>query len=232
MFDVYIDDVSLYQNGFYIIERPEIPAPKKRYKEFDIKGRNGKMYQDTGFYEDVEIEIDFNYLDSEKRWNAKWRDAKKIFLNAIGKKLIFSDDKSVYYKIKKIEISTNERASLRIGRFSVSFTLDPFIYLVAGLEKYDSSMVLINQYEECKPIYHVVGEGVLTLEVNGSAFVANVGQNIIIDTDRKISYRENGELENVKVTGDYEDICLKNGSNAIDVSDGFEVLVQPNWRTL
>ena len=60
---------------------------------------------------------------------------------------------------------------------------------------------------------------------------ANVGQNLIIDTDRMIAYRSDGTLNNTKVSGNYEDLYLKPGENSVEFSGG-TLKVIPNWRCL
>ena len=70
--------------------------------------------------------------------------------------------------------------------------------------------------------------------MNGKHISVNVGQNLIIDTDRKISYRENGILNNVALSGDYEDLYFVEGNNTVEIVNGnnFEITIQPNWRCI
>lgn len=69
-----------------------------------------------------------------------------------------------------------------------------------------------------------------TIEVNGKMVTANVGQNMIIDTERMVAYREDGSLQNTKMTGDYEDLYFRNGEIEVAVSVGFDLRIIPNWR--
>lgn len=71
-----------------------------------------------------------------------------------------------------------------------------------------------------------------TLTVNGKTLTANVGQNITIDTERMIAYREDGTIMNTSVTGDYENAYLPHGKNEVFVSKGFSLKLQPRWRCL
>ena len=65
--------------------------------------------------------------------------------------------------------------------------------------------------------------------MNGNAMSANIGQNLTIDTERMMAYRSNGELQNTSVTGDYENMYLKDGENEITITDGFDMEIVPNW---
>ena len=68
------------------------------------------------------------------------------------------------------------------------------------------------------------------LEVNGNRMTANVGQNLMIDTDRMVTYRQDGTLQNTAVSGKYEDLYLKEGEIHIEISAGFDLKIIPNWR--
>ena len=88
------------------------------------------------------------------------------------------------------------------------------------------------EFTTLDPIYKITGEGECTLVVNDGKMVANIGQNLTIDTGRKLAYREDGTLSNTSVTGDYDNLILIEGRNKIEITDGFELKVIPNWRRL
>lgn len=228
-FDVLIDGTSCNSMGILCVKRPDFPAPQKRYNELEILGRDGKLYQDTGLYDDVDIPIEFNYMDQVQNWGERWREAKSFFLGA--KTLKLSDDSSVFWKVKKVYLSDNQRNSNRIGRFSVNFVLDPYTYLESGNGLYTAAQITENIYDLSKPDYLIEGEGVCTLTVNGNEMIANVGQNLTIDTYREVSYRtDSGANNNIAVSGDYEGLFLPTGSVEISITSGFELKIRPNWR--
>lgn len=228
-FDVLINGTSCNSMGILCVKRPDFPAPQKRYNELEILGRDGKLYQDTGLYEDVDIPIEFNYMDQVQNWGERWREAKSFFLGA--KTLKLSDDSAVFWKVKKVYLSDNQRNSNRIGRFSVNFVLDPYTYLESGNGLYTAAQITENIYELSKPDYLIEGEGVCTLTVNGNEMTANVGQNLTIDTYREVSYRtDSGANNNIAVSGDYEGLFLPTGSVEISITSGFELKIRPNWR--
>ena len=65
--------------------------------------------------------------------------------------------------------------------------------------------------------------------MNGKEVSANVGQNLLINTDLMQAYREDGALNNTAITGDYENLYLQEGLNEISVSSGFAAEVIPKW---
>lgn len=230
MYDIYVDGKSCVRNGILPISRPNIPSPAKKINEYEVLGRDGKLYEDTGFYEDIEISMSFNYMADKDRWFEAFRQYKNFFKDV--KELRFSDDVNFYYRIKKIDINTNERASKRLGKFDVTFTLDPYTYLINGKNQIILQNNLMNFYDICKPIFIIRGEGLCNLNVNGHVAICNVSGTLTIDTDLKLSYRDNGELANTAVKCDYDELVLKEESNTLSATDGFAVEIIPNWRCI
>lgn len=231
-YDVLIDGISTRRMGFLVVQRPSISAPLKNINEYDIPGRDGKMFEEMDTYDDVEVPISFNYMTNPDMWHQKFRQAKKLFMNA--DEIVFSDDIEYYHIIKKVVIGTNERNSLRIGRFDVTLTVDPYYYLKSGKTriKMDNTETLFNQYDSTTPVYYIKGEGVCTLNVNGNECICNVGQNMAIDTFLKIAYRDDGMLMNAQIDGNYDELILIEGKNKISITSGFELEIKPNWRCL
>ncbi len=211
-------------------ERPAIPAAKKRGEEIVVPGRDGILFRDTGEYEPTEIAIAFNYIGKEEDWARIWRRAQD-WLGAMNCRLRFADDARCFFWITKVQLSEAERTSKRIGNFKATFlTRDGLYYLEDGLREYEIADVRWNPYGNAHPIYKITGEGVCALSVNGREMIANVGQNLTIDTERMMTYRTDGILQNTAVTGDYEWLYLKKGENKITITNGFRLKVIPNWR--
>ncbi len=216
--------------GIYMLERPTIPAAKKRRKEIKIPGRDGCLYEEGEDFEPTEIKISFNYIGEEDRWAEKWRFAQK-WLSQNNEKLRFSDDPGYFFKIDHVEVEENTRPSARIGVFTANFvTKDGLYYLDEGTIEHEINEVTLNPYEVSHPIYKIFGEGKCILTVNGNEVEANVGQNLVIDTGRMVAYREDGRFLNTKIKGKYKDLYLLKGENQINISDGFTVKIIPNWR--
>lgn len=216
--------------GIFPVERPNIPAPSKDREEIVIPGSSGILTMDNKRYEPINISVEFNFLAKANEWNDMFRRAKR-WLSGSGE-LEFSDDAEYFYKVSYVNVDSCERDKKRIGRFAAEFICDPFTYLKNGKREYDSSEVLYNPYYEAHPVYKIAGEGVCILSVNGQEMKANVGQNLTIDTDRMLTFRNDGVMNNTAVSGDYQDMYLQKGSNKIEISPGFSLKVIPNWRTL
>ena len=209
-----------------IRDRPPKPSPIMEYEEVKVPG--GKtLYREKG-YGDIDITVPFNFM-SKDSWDYDFRRIKKWLLSKGNNKLKFSDDLEVYYKVNKVTIDTPERVIKKIGRFDVTFTCEPYIYI--DDEEMELNTVLYNDYLVSKPIYRIVGEGYLTLNINNKVVKVNVGQELIINTDKGLCYRE-GIVNNVALEGKYEDMYLLEGENTFSWTKGFEIYITPNLRCL
>lgn len=213
----------------FSMERPAIPAAKPKRESIVIPGL-GTVYRKTGEYEPTEIPVKMNYVGDEEKWADRWRKIQKWLAAEMGI-LRFSDDAGYFFKIAHVELDENERPSARIGRFIATFvTRDGLYYPNSGQREYSPDEIIWNPYEISKPIYKISGEGLCTLSVNGKKLTANVGQHMIIDTERMEAYRQDGLSQNTSVTGDYENIYLPEGELEISITAGFELMIVPNWR--
>lgn len=214
----------------YARERPSIPAARVRREGIVIPGRDGMVYQSDGTFEPTDIPVRFNYIGEETQWSERWRAAQR-WLAKENAKLRFSDDDGYFFWIDHVELDENERTTGRIGNFTATFTTrNGLYYLNSGLREHSKEEIQWNPYETSHPLYKITGEGVCTLEVNGNRMTANVGQNLTIDTDRMVAYRQDGTLQNTAVSGKYEDLYLTEGEIDIGISTGFDLKIIPNWR--
>lgn len=224
-FIIYNEKTNLDVN-LLVATRPSKPSPEMEYEEVKVPG--GKtLYREKG-YKDIDIPVSFNFV-SRNTWDKDFRIMKSWLLSKVNNKLKFSDDLEVFYKVNKVTIDTPERVMKKIGRFTAIFTCEPYIYIDENERELES--VLYNDYLITRPIYRIVGEGYLTLTINNKTIKANVGQELIIDTDKGLCYR-NGIVNNVALDGKYKDMYLLEGKNTFSWTNGFKIYILPNWRCL
>lgn len=232
-YDLYYNGESAAKYGVYVVRRPDIPAPEEKVEYVEVRGRNGSLTVREKAYQDIEFEIELNYMAEPELWAQTFREVKKWLLSDGSRELRFTDDPGFFRKVKGIAMGTNERTSIRIGKITPSFRCDPFEYLMAGRNPVTDYTSLYNPYDTAAPAYRITGEGVCTLTVNEKTLKANVGQNLTIDTDLQVAYRtDSGEIKNTAVSGKYEDLYLLEGENHINITKGFTLQVIPNWRCL
>ena len=226
-FIIYNNKTNIDVNS-YVETRPSKPAPEMEYEEVKVHG--GKtLYREKG-YKDIEIPISFNFISKNaNEWDKDFRIIKKWLLRKINNKLKFSDDLEMYYKVNKVNIDTPERLIRRAGKFTATFTCEPYVYY--DEEEIELGNCIYNDDLISKPIYRIVGEGYLTLTINDKVIKANVGQELIIDTDKGLCYRK-GIVNNVALEGKYEDMYLLEGENNYSWSNGFKIYITTNRRCL
>ena len=109
----------------------------------------------------------------------------------------------------------------------MTFICEPYLFRRDG----DISVTALtfNPYDKCRPVYAITGNGACTLTVNGKSVSATIGQNLTIDTNRMLSFREDGTIMNTSLNGDYEDLWIPHGECSISVSSGYGLEVYPKW---
>ena len=224
---IYNDNTNLDVN-LNIETRPSKPSPEMKYEIVKVPGGR-TLYRESG-YNDIEISISFNFISKDAtEWDKDFRIIKKWLLSKINNKLKFSDDLEVYYRVNSIIIDTPERLIRRAGKFTVTFTCDPYVYIDEDEFKLDC--YVYNDYLISRPIYRIVGEGYITININNKTIKANIGQELIIDTDKGLCFKE-GIINNVALEGKYEDLYLQEGYNTFSWSEGFDIYITPNLRCL
>ena len=244
--DFYFEDQDRRRSTEYGILLEAYPTIKTGQPQKDsvvIPGR-GTLYLDTGTYSDTVITLQIGMTDRNlksldisipdyavnENISGLYFDVLE-YLSAM-KEISFCDNPDYFYIVKNVELSETAQDSDVSVDFTVTLTCEPGAYLVAGKREYDVSEVLQNRYSIAHPIYNIIGEGNCTLTINRHIVTANVAQNLTIDTDRMVAYREDGTLQNTAVTGDYEDMYILPGQNDITLTEGFTLKVIPNWRRL
>lgn len=218
--------------GILVRHRPDMPTPAREYEVIKIEGRDGDLYEDKGTFEDITIEVSFNFAAEPDDWNERLRKVKQWIYSDGDRRLILSDDMDYFYNVKIVQISDTERKIKRIGRFTVKFTCEPYAYIKNGAQILELEKVLVNQWQQAEPIYFIYGSGEVKLTVNGKTISATVDRKLTIDTKLGLSYTAENTINNTAISGNYDDLKLQQGDNTFSVNKGFEVYIQPNWRCI
>lgn len=234
MYDIEFNGASCRDHNAYVRQRPNITLPQEEVEQFRVAGRDGVL---TGnrYLPPMELYIPMNFRSSSgdgETWAERFRDIRR-WLTGSGE-LIQSDDDEYYLKVLNAQIEESERIIKRYGWFTAHFTCDPYFYRIDGKEEYSitNPKILDNEYDTSHPIYVFIGSsGTRTLTVNGNAVSVVVNGETMLDTDRMITYTTSDMvLRNTRLTGDYEDLYLRPGTNTITAT-GTGLKIIPNWRT-
>ena len=232
-FQIFYNGESCKDVGLSVVSRPTIPVPEREYDTIKVEGRDGELHRDKKTYKDIEIPIEFNFVSKTPDvWAQDLRKVKKWLYSGKDKRLIFSDDPEYYYKVKKAVMGDTERTAKRKGKFEIVFTCESYMYRVDGQDEKEIGEYLYNPYMESQPVYKIYGNGEITLEVNGNQVTAEVTEQLNIDTKLEICYNAANEISNAALTGKYEGLYLKEGDNNFKYTEGFKVVLVPNWREL
>lgn len=209
---------------------PSISYGKKQFTQTAIPGKRGTLTESDGTYSDTVVTISCDITDIECV-DIKYTE----FVSELQKssKLVLGDLEAWHFKVKRIEVSDFDKYSDMSIAFTISFTCDPGLYLSSGdcFSKVIENSIG-NPLSLAEPVYKLVGEGYCDFKVNGHTIIANVSGALYIDTERMISYREDGSIVNTSINGNYDDMYLNPGVNTFIVPNNFELYVKPNWRRL
>lgn len=232
MFSLIYNGETPEEHGTYITTRPSIPAPQPRGEFIEVSGVDGAFLDWDGTYDNIEIAVALNFVAPQAdAYMARFRELKS-WIRDSGE-LSFSDDPTVFYKVKQATIADNRRINKRGGHLTASFICDPYTYLVEGSYLMTAAEARRNPGNvNCYPEYLINGSGTITLTVNGNEFkVVSTGQ-AIIDTARRLVTDGGGVSIGATSTGNITDLFLEPGNdNTISISGG-TVMVTPNWRYL
>jgi phage-related protein len=203
--------------GLLISVLPPITKPKQRTTVEEIDGRDGDIVTTLGYSAyDKEIEIGL-YGDFDI-------DEVITFFNGSGT-VTFSNEPDKYYNYQILNQIDYEKL-IRFKTAKIKMHVQPFKYsAVEGTRTFNITTqeeITINNSGNyvSKPVVTINGTGTINLNVNGyEVLVINLGESantVTIDTANMEAYNQNtGQLMNRDVTGDYDNLYLKAGSNNI-----------------
>lgn len=218
-----------------ILDKIIIPFPKSKQSTIKIPGGEDQVEVEGG-YEDITIPVQIDILD-KKMIETKYREIKRWLSIIKDNHLIFSDDLEFFYKVKMIDLKEFETQFQICGAATINFICSPYLYSVNGEYEMDFENNLFNEFPiNAEPIYKIVGNGTIKLNINSKEITINLADEIIVDISKKLTLR-NGEIENNRKKGNWEDLELIPEDNILSYEltpgstlESFTII--PNWRTL
>lgn len=205
-------------SGLMIQELAPISKPQQRTQVETIDGRDGDTVTPLGFAAyDKKISVGL-YGDFDI-------DEIIEFFNSEGQ-VTFSNEPDKYYNYQILEQIDFERL-VRFRTAGVSFHVQPFKYSAQqGIKQLTpangaTSVSIVNKGNiYAKPALTVYGTGTVNLSLNGTQILVidlgDTANNITIDANMLEAYTgTTATLANRSVDGDYNNLKLKIGTNAI-----------------
>ena len=222
---------SIEDFGLYLAESPSIPLSIEETESIVVEGRSGTLTRKLGTYKDKKIKCKFRLLSKEDFTRKVDRIIE--WLNIIeNSDLIFGFDYEVKYKVKVVNCSEDIQKQLNFyGDFDVEFICDPFKYFVyeENIRLTSKNFSLYSQGTvKSEPYIKIIGNGNLTLSVNGkTTIINNVSEYIELDSMYFLC-KKGLTNEMLKMNGDFP--IFEVGNNSIEIT-GNVTSVEINMRT-
>ena len=214
--------------GLRITQVPIVPTPGRVIETIEVDGREGDLTLLKG-WKDMTFSLKA-VIWAKDVWNV-WRTISPRILNA--NTISFSNDPSVFYKIKTIQASGLTQVLSTMWEFELEVTCLPFRYKVGVpiINRTSSGTVTYSGNVFSLPRIKVYGSGTRTLTINGKPIVLNLqSEYLIIDSELKECYYGDVATNNL-MTGDFPEFRV--GSNTVTLGTGIsKVEIEPRWRYL
>lgn len=226
--------ISSSAYGLVIENISSPPPPVRKYEYFDIPGADGQIIRDYGTYEDVQIEVQFNCLNSPSA-TASMLNA---WLTGTGV-LIHPDDSTRYYRVKAVHTNTRNRRRLHGDNYDsihCVFVCEPYRYVVnpTALTPGVTGTITNNYNAAAQPFITLTGTNPMTLtfaHTNGLSTISIAATAATIDCAAKIVYNGTTPLNNKTIlTGEWP--LLYPGSTAFARTNVSAISINPRWREL
>lgn len=233
---MYYNGAITYNNvassyyGLIITSPPQITHSEIYQDRFTIPGKDGDLLGVDTYRGNAHIKVSMALVanGASTSYQSSLRPIR-AWLSGTGI-LKISDGDGSYYEVERVTIETDERVIINYGNLVVDFEVYPYEFMSTA-EDAITSFPITNNYEESLPLYKIVGgsgEGTLTVNSKTMSYTAISDGTLYIDTRRMIAYDGSKNNKSNTISGDYDDLHLKHGSNTISCNKG-TLSVYPNW---
>jgi phage-related protein len=203
-----------------------MPATERIVQKIEVDGREGSLNILKGWKDcDISLKVALLGTDIRNRYRnvtAQIRAAATVY---------FSNDPTIFYKVKIATVGALEMKLTQLGEFSISFNCAPFKYLrnVAMISHTTNGTVVNPGTAYSLPRLKVYGSGTRNLTINGKLITLNLLTSpLTLDSEIKECYFGD-TAQNQLMTGDFP--RLEVGSNTITLGTGItKVEIEPRWR--
>ncbi|MCE2203148.1 phage tail protein [Streptococcus thermophilus] len=214
--------------GLRITQVPVIPTSERVIESIEVDGREGDLTLLKG-WNDMTFNLK-SVIWAKDVWTV-WRTITPQILNA--KTISFSNDPSVFYKMKTVQASGLTQVLSTMWEFELEITSSPFHYKadVPLINRTSSGTVTNSGNVYSLPRIKVFGSGTRTLTINGKPIILNLqSEYLMIDSELKECFYGDVVANNL-MTGDFPEFRV--GSNTVTLGTGInKIEIEPRWRYL
>lgn len=236
---MYYNGAITYNNvassyyGLIITSPPQITHSEIYQDRFTIPGKDGELLGVDTYRGNAHIKVSMALVanGASTSYQSSLRPIR-AWLSGTGI-LKISDGDGSYYEVERVTIETDERVIINYGNLVVDFEVYPYEFMSTA-EEAITTFPITNNYEESMPEFWIRetgsagGDGTLTINGHNLTYTTDSAKALIIDTRRKIAYNTDFVNKSNIVSGDYDDLHLKHGSNTISLTRGV-LTVYPKW---
>lgn len=182
---------TLFSKGIVVEKVPVITKAKKRYKTYDVEGRNGNLVIDEGTYDTFVCSLTCHFNTSYSI------DEIKSFLDGYG--VLSLDGVREYQAIVDNQIDFEDIDRSGFKKFLIQFLCQPIaheidssIYNIVGV---NPARMNIEQTANAYPVLTIKGSGDVTITFNGKQFNLyglESTKTYTLDCEAKEIYDNNG----------------------------------------
>lgn len=200
----------------------DIPFVQEQVELEQVEGRSGTLTKRLGTYEDINISLELIATNTED-FRPLIRKITKWLTEVEDERLVFTDNREKYLKVKKVVIGNIVQDILKSGKFTVQFICDPFYYnYYESPITITSNSTVLNDGDIESPIKLLL-EGVsgnISIRVNNREVqFKGVTGAINVNSGLYRAIDGNGQSITNKMTGDFP--YLDKGNNTIVITGTF-----------
>jgi len=214
--------------GLRITQPPVIPPAKRIVESVEVDGREGTLTLLKG-WEDITFTMRVALLGSNL--HTRFREILPVIFAA--QIIHFSNDPSVYFRIKHASAGGLERKLSQLYDFPLTFICDPFRYMrnVPLITMTAPGSVSNPGGVFALPRIKVYGAGSQTFTVGGKLTRMNIlAGNLTLDSELMECFQGN-VAQNNQMQGPFP--VLETGTTAITWTSGVtKIEIEPRWRFL
>ncbi len=238
MSNIIYNNLNSETLGLKIENIPLMPSTNAKYETVEIVGgENGSLNIFEGYSDNV-IPFNFVFKTGEEFYVKKARII--AWLNSkINTELMYSLNKSMYYIVKKVEISDFKTTSKIVRRFTAKFTVEPASYILEGKDMVTLSAptILFDGIATYKsqPYLKIYGIGDISISINNQSLILkSITDYIEVDSKLKNCYKTtNGVITNYNNLMYSQFPVLEVGENNISWNGNVtKIEIIPRWCCL
>lgn len=225
----------------YISGQKTFDSPERKYKLYDVPGRNGSIAEDGKSFKNIELAYEDSFIADApylpQDFDRAFSDLKNFLLSRSGYCRLEDSYHNAEYRLaifrKAIQPAMNDENTF--GTFDLIFECKPQRYLKNGETKQtitSFSGAQISNFTNFAslPLIRVYGNG--TVGIGSYSFVVsnNADNYIDIDCDVMDCFREAANMNQNVVFTNHEMPKLLPGNNGITATSGItKIEITPRW---